>query len=218
MAITDEDKQVLDPPSIAAELLTDWRLLAGRLCARFATGSFAAGLTMVNQVAEEAEKANHHPDLDLRYPHVDVTLVSHDVGGITQRDIRLARVISEIADRLGATPQPGSLQIVSIALDTPDPDAISPFWQAVLGTSPDPSYDAFLADTDQAPGLYLQQTDDPHGFHVDIDVPDDVAEQRIRKALDNGGTVVNDGFAPAWTTLADADGNRVDFSTWLGRQ
>jgi 4a-hydroxytetrahydrobiopterin dehydratase len=40
---------------------------------------------------------NHHPDLDLRYPHVDVRLSSHDAGGVTDRDVKLARTISEYA-------------------------------------------------------------------------------------------------------------------------
>ena len=86
----------------------------------------------------------------------------------------------------------------------------------MLGARPDPSYDAFLIAED-GPGLYLQQTDEPHGFHVDVDVPEDIAEQRIRAALDHGGRLVSDGRAPAWTTLSDTQGNKVDIATWLGR-
>lgn len=216
MPVPDTDREVLSPSDLAAELLGDWRLLAGRLCARFASGTFARGLVLVEQVAEEAEKAGHHPDIDLRYGHVDVRLVSHDVHGVTRRDVRLARVISAIADRLGATPQPGSLQAVALALDTPDPDEVSPFWQAVLGAQPDPSYDAFLVGED-GPGLFLQQTEEPRGFHVDVDVPEEVAQQRVRKALEAGGRLVSDDRAPAWTTLEDAQGNRADVATWLGR-
>ncbi|MEX0426534.1 4a-hydroxytetrahydrobiopterin dehydratase [Nocardioides sp. DS6] len=216
MPIPDEDRVVLEPSAVAAELLSDWRLLAGQLCARFSTGTFVRGVTLVDRLAEEAEKANHHPDVDLRYGHVEVRLVSHDVGGITQRDVRLARVISAIADQMGASPQPAALQVVGLALDTPDPATVSPFWQTVLGAHPDPSYDAFLVAAD-GPGLYLQQTDEPRGFHVDVDVPDDVADLRIRQALDHGGRLVSDARAPAWTTLADAQGNRVDIATWLGR-
>jgi len=110
MPIADDDRVVLAPSEIAAELLSDWRLIAGRLCARFSTGTFARGLRLVDQLAAEAEQADHHPDVDLRYGHVDVRLVSHDVGGITQRDVRLARVISAIAHQMDATPQTGALQ------------------------------------------------------------------------------------------------------------
>ena len=62
-----------------------------------------------SQIGAEAERVDHHPDLDLRYAHVDVTLVSHDVGGVTRRDIRLAGTISEIAARLEAPAQPDDI-------------------------------------------------------------------------------------------------------------
>jgi 4a-hydroxytetrahydrobiopterin dehydratase len=55
----------------------------------------------VNRIGASAEKANHHPDLTLTYPQVRVTLSSHDVGGITSRDIDLARTISGHAADLG---------------------------------------------------------------------------------------------------------------------
>lgn len=110
MPIPDTDREVLSPSEVAAEHLDDWRLLDTRLCARFATGAFATGLVLVERLAEQAETANHHPDVDLRYGYVDVRLVSHDVHGITQRDVRLARAISGIAGELGATPQPDSVE------------------------------------------------------------------------------------------------------------
>lgn len=217
-----EDRQTLSALELEGESLDDWRFLAGKLHARFATGTFARGLAMVEQIGEEAEKANHHPDCDLRYTHLDVTLFSHDVFGITRRDVRLARMISEIAAGLGATPQPGTLQVLDLALDTADAAEIKPFWQAVLGLEPDPSYDLFLYDPDgHAPGLFLQPTD-PHElpkqrFHIDVDVPPDVAQERIRKALDAGGTLVTDEHAPAWWVLADPQGNRACIATWQGR-
>jgi pterin-4a-carbinolamine dehydratase len=77
--------------------LTDWRWLLGSLHAHFNSGDFATGLTFVNRIGELAEVANHHPDVDLRYPYVRVTLMSHDAGGVTSRDIDLARGISGVA-------------------------------------------------------------------------------------------------------------------------
>src|SRR5262245_47898845 len=53
---------------IAAANLADWRPLLNALHTRFRTGSFKTGLELVNQIGEAAEAANHHPDLDLRYP------------------------------------------------------------------------------------------------------------------------------------------------------
>jgi 4a-hydroxytetrahydrobiopterin dehydratase len=54
-------------------------------------------------------------------------------------------------------------------------------------------------------------------IHVDVFVPHDQAEERVAAALDAGGHLVNDENAPAWWTLADAEGNEVDVATWQGR-
>jgi 4a-hydroxytetrahydrobiopterin dehydratase len=58
---------------------------------------FKGAMQFVNKVADAAEQANHHPDIDIRYNTVTMALVSHDAGGITQRDVRLAGVINKIA-------------------------------------------------------------------------------------------------------------------------
>ena len=58
---------------------------------------FAAAMKFVNKVAEAAEQANHHPDIDIRYNKVRMSLTSHDSGGVTARDLRMAKQISDIA-------------------------------------------------------------------------------------------------------------------------
>jgi 4a-hydroxytetrahydrobiopterin dehydratase len=58
---------------------------------------FKAAMQFVNKVADAAEQANHHPDIDIRYNTVTMALVSHDSGGVTQRDVRMAGVIDKIA-------------------------------------------------------------------------------------------------------------------------
>jgi 4a-hydroxytetrahydrobiopterin dehydratase len=178
---------------------------------------------MVDRIAEQAERADHHPDLDLRYFSLTVTLQSHDVSGITRRDVRLARAISEIAAEVGAAAQPGSVQVVALAIDTADPDEIRGFWQATLGLKVDArSEGAVLYDPNGlTPSVYLQRTQ-PHDvprqrFHIDVDVPPDAAEERIRRAVEAGGTPVSERHAPAWWTLADPQGNKVDIATWQGR-
>lgn len=55
---------------------------------------FVAAIEFVNRVAEAAEQANHHPDIDIRYNKVVLALVSHDSGGITQRDVSMAERIN----------------------------------------------------------------------------------------------------------------------------
>jgi len=58
---------------------------------RFA--DFKAAMIFVNGVAALAEKANHHPDISIHYNEVSLRLWSHDAGGLTQRDVALARAI-----------------------------------------------------------------------------------------------------------------------------
>ena len=60
----------------------DWRFFLMKLHARFETGSFVKGLELVTRITEAAEAANHHPDVVLTYPRVDVDLQSHDVHGV----------------------------------------------------------------------------------------------------------------------------------------
>lgn len=81
--------------------LTDWRPTPDGIHARFLTGDFATGLELVNRIGAAAEEANHHPDLGLTYPHVDVALISHDVEAVTDRDLSLARRITDLATELG---------------------------------------------------------------------------------------------------------------------
>ena len=87
----------LTAEQFAQEGLADWTWGDDAIHAHLETGDFATGLRLVNRIGEAAEEMNHHPDLDLRYPHLDVTLSSHDVGGVTDRDVKLARAISEYA-------------------------------------------------------------------------------------------------------------------------
>ncbi|MFC7401588.1 4a-hydroxytetrahydrobiopterin dehydratase [Citricoccus sp. GCM10030269] len=96
-----DPKQKLTSTEIADAGLTDWQEADGTLRAEFRTKKFATGLDLVNRIGNSAEEANHHPDLTLTYPSVSVTLSSHDVGGITSRDLDLARIISDHAAALG---------------------------------------------------------------------------------------------------------------------
>lgn len=96
-----DSQRILTPADVHEAGLADWAAQDATLVARFATGDFATGLELVNRIGASAEDANHHPDLTLTYPEVGVTLTSHDVGGITSRDIDLAQLISGHAADLG---------------------------------------------------------------------------------------------------------------------
>jgi len=78
-------------------LLPEWRL-AGETIERTLTfEDFPAAMAFVNSVAEKAEKANHHPDIDIRWNRVRLALSSHDAGGLTERDFNLAAAIDLLA-------------------------------------------------------------------------------------------------------------------------
>ncbi|MDR3752070.1 MAG: 4a-hydroxytetrahydrobiopterin dehydratase [Terracidiphilus sp.] len=67
-----------------------WQIEAGALVRTFQFADFRASLRFVNQVGELAEAAGHHPDIDIRYNRVHLSLVSHDEGGLTEKDFSLA--------------------------------------------------------------------------------------------------------------------------------
>lgn len=58
---------------------------------------FKAAMGFVNKIADAAEAANHHPDIDIRYNKVKTLLVSHDSGGVTDRDVKMAAEINRVA-------------------------------------------------------------------------------------------------------------------------
>lgn len=202
--------------------LDDWRKLAQALHARFLTGDFVTGLAFVTAITEAAEQANHHPDVSLTYPLVDVQLVSHDAGAVTQRDIDLARRISEIARERGIAADPTAVAQVELALDTAALAAVGPFWAVLLTGSPDALKGSDVIDpSGRVPLLWFQDTG-PHDiprqrFHIDLWVPHDVAEERIAAAVAAGGRVVDNDNAPSFVVLADPDGNRTCVCTSLDR-
>lgn len=212
---------LLTARDIDGEGLPEWRPMFDELRARFRTADFASALELVNRIGAAAEEADHHPDLGLHWGRVDVRLSSHDVGGLTQRDVRLARAISAIAADLGATAVTDALAVVELALDTPDVDAIRPFWAAVLGYDLGARPDEIVDPTGTHPTVWFQEStgggEAPQRWHLDVRVPPEVAQQRIDAALAAGGTLVDDSPAPAFVVLADAQGNRACITTWQGR-
>lgn len=98
--------EALDEAAVRAAFAADaeahaWAVVQGRLTAAFATGDFVTALRLANQVGEAAEAANHHPDLEIGYGRLGVSLHSHDVNALTSRDVRLARTVSQLAAGLG---------------------------------------------------------------------------------------------------------------------
>lgn len=219
-----QDRTRITSDQVVTAGIDDWRLLQRALHARFTTGSFTAGLALVTAVAEAAEAANHHPDVTLTYPFVDVALHSHDVGSVTRRDVELARRISVMAAEQGVVADPSVLAELEVGLDTAALAAQGPFWSVLLTGSAEAFVDEDVRDPGgRLPTLWFQEADGPRDapdgqrFHLDLWLPVDVAAERIALALETGGTLVDDGATPTFTVLADPEGNRVCVCTAVDR-
>jgi len=90
---------VLTDSEIQAALgsLSGWQRNGLAIQRVFRFADFKEAMKFVNKIADAAEQANHHPDIDIRYNTVTMALVSHDSGGVTQRDVRMAGIINGIA-------------------------------------------------------------------------------------------------------------------------
>jgi 4a-hydroxytetrahydrobiopterin dehydratase len=90
---------VLTDPEIQQALasLPRWERAGKAIERNFEFKDFAEAMQFVNRIAAAAEQANHHPDIDIRYNQVKLALISHDSGGVTKRDVNMARKIDEVA-------------------------------------------------------------------------------------------------------------------------
>ena len=209
--------------------LPDWRVILRRIEARFRAPSFETASAFIGQVAEAAERAGHHPDIDLRYPgFVHITVTTHATNSLTDADVALASAISALASDAGLISEPRSGVGLEVAIDALDIDAVRPFWKAVLGyeeeapTSVGGQIIGLIDPLRIGPAFWFQQMDaarpQRNRIHLDVTMPHDVAEQRIADAIAAGGHLVNDGSARAFWILADPEGNEACVCTWQDRE
>jgi 4a-hydroxytetrahydrobiopterin dehydratase len=79
------------------EALPEWSRDGDEIVKTYELPSFPEAIAFVTRVADLAERADHHPDLDIRYRKVRVALSTHDQGGITDKDFALAAEIETAA-------------------------------------------------------------------------------------------------------------------------
>ena len=77
----------------AVSALAGWSRRGDTLVKSFTFPRFADGIAFVNRVARIADEMDHHPDIDIRYTKVTLTLSTHDAGGVTETDFELAERI-----------------------------------------------------------------------------------------------------------------------------
>lgn len=207
--------------------LADWRYALGRVEASYRCGTFASAAELASAIAAAAERAGHHPDLDVRYPDwLHVALTTHALDAVTDLDVDLAGEISALAAAAGAISEPSAAQALEVAIDAMDVEAVRPFWKAVLhyedaAARPDGRVVAIVDPIRIGPAFWFQQMDrarpQRNRIHIDVTVPHDVAEERIAAALAAGGTLVSDRRARAFWILADPEGNEACICTWQDR-
>ena len=227
---------MLSREQIAAAALSDWRKLGQGLHARFVTDDLAAGARLVSAVSEAGDDAGRHLEIRLGADYVDLKLISddavyrdgegtdHQVEWATERDVELARRISEIAAEHAVRADPSGITIIELALDTANAAKIAPMWAALLTGSTEAQGRGTLGEdvrdaTGRVPILWFQDTDEHETprqrFHLDVWVAEELADERIAAAVAAGGVIVDDSEAPSYTVIADADGNKACVCTHL---
>ncbi|HET9948959.1 MAG TPA: 4a-hydroxytetrahydrobiopterin dehydratase [Longimicrobiales bacterium] len=92
-------RQTLDPAELDRELaaLDGWTVVDGKLHKEYVFADFVEAFAFMTAVALRAERMNHHPEWFNVYRTVRVDLSTHDAGGITERDVELAKEMDAIA-------------------------------------------------------------------------------------------------------------------------
>lgn len=188
--------------------------------ARFTTDDFVSALRLVTEAGDAAEQLGHHPDIELGWGSAVFSLTSHDVGGVTKRDLELAERIAAIARELGAEAADVSPAAYEIGIDTVDAAAITDFWKVAMDYESRQNTDGDVELVDprgNGPVLWFQHMDPArtgrNRIHLDSYVPAADAVARVKAVAAAGGTLVTDEYAPSWWVLADADGNEVCICT-----
>jgi 4a-hydroxytetrahydrobiopterin dehydratase len=208
--------------------LTDWRKLAQGLHARYVVADLAAGARLLAAVASTGGDLGDHLRATVGDGFVDLKLITldavyrdndgneHVVEWVTQRDLDLARQISEVATQHGARSDTTGIMNIELALDTAHEDELATFWSALLTGGQEARGRGTIGNdvrdvAGRVPYLWFQETDDHETprqrFHLDVFVPREHAQERIAAALAAGGELISeeDGF----TILADPDGNKA---------
>jgi 4a-hydroxytetrahydrobiopterin dehydratase len=81
-----------------------WTLLGNAIHKDFTFPGFRGAIAFVNRLADRADAAGHHPDIEIHYNRVLISLSTHDAGGVTEKDVTLAAEIDTVAE---ADPEPG---------------------------------------------------------------------------------------------------------------
>jgi len=208
------DERVTAERFHASDGVEGWHVLFAGASAHWRTASLAQGAEFAVRIADAATALGRFPDVDLRPRDVVVTTRRPD-GGLDATDVALAQRVSAIADDLGLVSDPSVLQEMLIAVAHARDVDVRPFFDAAFG------YDDF-DETDAVDPHRRNPAIVFHPFdrvgrgrtHIDVSVPAEQAEARVKAALAAGGRLADDSHAPMWWTLASPDNHGIDIAAW----
>lgn len=207
-----------------------WRYILGALQTSIAVASLEQAVEALAAAVRRCGSAGAAHLLPTpRSDRLDLALQTPELTTVTSRDVQLAGTVTEAVRELGLETRPSgparSVQALEIAIDALDIARIRPFWKAVLAYTDEPGHDgptdALVDPLREGPAVWFQQMDEPrpqrNRIHLDVSVPHDEADSRIRVALGAGGVLVDQTRARAFWVLADAEGNEACITTWQDR-
>jgi 4a-hydroxytetrahydrobiopterin dehydratase len=209
-----------------------WRLVLGAVYTEVDVASLVQAAEVATiAAAGVGTDGQDRLTVDIRAERALLRLMPPLGGLVTALEVGLARAVSEALASRGFTTSPGSgdragrLQGLEIAIDAMDIGKVRPFWQAVTGyigeVGPSDLTAGLIDPMGRGPAIWFQQMDEPrpqrNRIHIDVDVPHDEGEARVRAAIAAGGTLLSDVRAPAFWVLADPEGNEACVCTWQAR-
>jgi len=197
------DRQLADLPG--------WRLEDAALRRSVQAPDFPTAIRILDDAAVVAEEMDHHPDVDVRWRTLHVTLSTHSAGGVTQLDVELAHRISAIAadhgvrtdDALDARPR------IEVGIDCRDASVLRPWWALALRYV---EHDGALVDPEgRGPAVWFQEVPEAktvkNRLHLDLYLRRSEAAARRDLLLARGGRLLD--VTETFWVLADPEGNEV---------
>lgn len=202
-------RQFHDSPGTAG-----WHVLYGGAQALFPTESFAEAAEFAVRVAAASADLGCEPDVDVRPESVTVRTASGPGRRLDATDAELVRHVSTIAGQMGLPPDPSQLRPIQIAVAQAPGVDTRPFWLAALGYE---SQGSLVVDPlRRTPRMWFDgiATAGRGRTHIDVAVPNHLADEIVAAALAAGGRLADDSHVPDWWTLASSDNHGIDIAAW----
>lgn len=196
--------------------LRDWCVLHSGAVASFKVKTLDQGAAFIASLSKLSPSDIERLEISMS-AHRATIRITRDLWMLGAAHVTLASAISTIASELSLSPDLSTIQEVQVAIAAKPGEIDVDFWRAVLG------YSAVASDNAMDPignssTVWMQELrpDKPlkHAMHLDVSVPREYVEQRLRAAISAGGRVVDDSHAPSHWTLSDKAGNRVCVCAW----